>query len=88
MSDEDHFSYKPLRVTKRRKKMLGGRRKGKKADLDIKEEVKEGIVEIFAGTKWRRSLIDDKVGWQTDKEKSERKHHSGESRCVEERQRG
>ena len=51
MSDEDHFSYKPWRVTKRRKKMLGGRRKGKKADLDIKEEVKEGIVEIFAGTK-------------------------------------
>ena len=51
MSDEDPFSYKPLRVTKRRKKMLGGRRKGKKADLDIKEEVEEGIVEIFAGTK-------------------------------------
>ena len=51
MSDEDHFSNKPLRVTKRRKKMLGGRRKGKKADLDIKEEVKEGIVGIFAGTK-------------------------------------
>ena len=45
MSDEDHFSYKPLRVTKMRKKMLGGRRKGKKADLDIKEEVEEGIVE-------------------------------------------
>ena len=51
MSDEDHFSYKPLRMTKRRKKMLGGRRKGKKANLDIKEEVEEGIVEIFAGTK-------------------------------------
>ena len=47
MSDEDPFSYKPLRVTKMRKKMLGGRRKGKKADLDIKE----GIVEISADTK-------------------------------------
>jgi hypothetical protein len=45
MSDEDPFSYKPLRVTKMRKKM--GRRRGKKADLDIKE----GIVEISADTK-------------------------------------
>ena len=40
----------------------GGSHKGKKSrsvDDDIKEEVKEGIVEMFAGTKRRQSFMDE-----------------------------
>ena len=71
MSDDDSFNYKPLRVFKKddeergkkRKRMpKGGSHKGKKSrsvDDDVKEEVKEGIVEMFAGTKRRQSLTDE-----------------------------
>ena len=62
MSDDDPFSYKPLRVSKRRKKMPEKRRKGKSQSVDIKEEEKEGIVEIFAGTKIRPSLVETPTG--------------------------
>lgn len=71
MSDDDSFNYKPLRVFKKddeergkkRKRMpKGGSHKGKKSrsvDDNVKEEVKEGIVEMFAGTKRRQSLMDE-----------------------------
>ena len=72
MSDDEPFSYKPLgvfkkedeeSVNKKRKRMpKGGSHKGKKSrsvDDDVKEEVKEGIVEMFAGTKRRQSLMDE-----------------------------
>ena len=71
MSDDDSFNYKPLRVFKKddeergkkRKRMpKGGSHKGKKSrsvDDNVKEEVKEGIVEMFAGTKRRPSLMDE-----------------------------
>ena len=72
MSDDNSFNYKPLRVFKKedeerekrkRKRMSkGGSHKGKKSrsvDDDVKEEVKEGIVEMFAGTKRRQSLMDE-----------------------------
>ena len=63
MSDEDPFSYTPLRVSKRKKRMAEGRqkkmRKGEKSEeVDIKEEIKEGIIEVFAGSK-RRQLVDE-----------------------------
>ena len=59
MSDEDPFSYTPLRVSKRRKKMperCQKRKKKKNEEVDVKEEVKEGIVDLFAGSKRRQSL--------------------------------
>ena len=59
MSDEDPFSYTPLRVSKRRKKRPEGcqkRKMGKHEEVDVKEEVKEGIVDLFAGSKRRQSL--------------------------------
>ena len=72
MSDDEPFSYKLLgvfkkedeeSVKKKRKRMpKGGSHKGKKSrsvDDDIKEEVKEGIVEMFAGTKRRQSFMDE-----------------------------
>ena len=72
MSDDDSFNYKPLRVFKKedeerekrkRKRMSkGGSHKGKKSrsvDDDVKEEVKEGIVEMFAGIKRRQSFMDE-----------------------------
>jgi len=61
MSDEDPFSYTPLRVSKRKKRMAEGRQKKKMRkgeEVDIKEEIKEGIIEVFAGSK-RRQLVDD-----------------------------
>ena len=60
MSDEDPFSYTPLRVSKRKKRMAEGRQKKKRQgeEADIKEEIKEGIIEVFAGNK-RRQLVDD-----------------------------
>ena len=45
MSDEDPFSYTPLRVSKRRKRMTEGRQKKKMRqgeEVDIKKEIKEG----------------------------------------------
>ena len=63
MSDDDPFSYTPLRVSKRRKRMPERCQKRKirkeSEDFSIKEEVKEGIVEVFAGTKRRPSLVDE-----------------------------
>ena len=38
------------------------RRKGKSQSVDIKEEEKEGIVEIYAGTKRRQSLVETPTG--------------------------
>ena len=63
MSDDDPWSYTPLKVTKRRKRKPEGCQKKKKRkeseDVGIKEEVKEGIVEVFAGTRRRPSLVDE-----------------------------
>ena len=60
MSDEDPFSYTPLRVSKRRRRRMPDRcqkrKKKKNEEVDVKEEVKEGIVDLFAGSKRRQSL--------------------------------
>ena len=62
MSDDDPFSYIPLRVSKRRKRMPQGcqkRKMRKNEEVDVKEETKDGIVEIFAGSQRRDSLLEE-----------------------------
>ena len=64
-SDENPFDYKPLKVKKikRRKKMSdregGLKRKMRKVDVGVKEEAKEGLVEIFVGSSKRRSVAEE-----------------------------
>ena len=49
-SCEDYFRVEEMHKRKIRKES---------EDFSIKEEVKEGIVEVFAGTKRRPSLVDE-----------------------------
>ena len=64
-SDENPFDYKPLKVKKikRRKKMSdregGLKRKMRKVDVGVKEEAREGLVEIFEGSSKRRSVAEE-----------------------------